>query len=93
MVTNRVGVLPPSESILITLLNEIASVPGPDRGTGPVRRTDFILVLDDYHIIESSPVDDALTFTLEHLPQQMHLVIATRWNLHLPLSVCVLRAS
>ena len=66
---------PPSESILTTLLNEIATV-----------ADNFILVLDDYHIIESSPVDDALTFTLEHLPQQMHLVIATRNDPNLPLA-------
>ncbi len=58
---------PPTESILTALLNEIAAIPD-----------DFILVLDDYHVIDAKPVDDALTFLLEHLPPQMHLVIATR---------------
>ena len=58
---------PPIESILTTLLNEIAAIPD-----------NFILVLDDYHVIDSKPVDQALTFLLEHLPPQMHLVIATR---------------
>ncbi|MCP4541373.1 MAG: tetratricopeptide repeat protein [Chloroflexi bacterium] len=73
---------PPSiESILTTLLNEIATVPD-----------SFILVLDDYHVIDAKPidtlasVDDALTFILEHLPPQMHLVIATRENPPLPLA-------
>src|SRR3972149_4880704 len=37
---------PPIESILITLLNEITTVPD-----------NFVLVLDDYHVIDSKPVD------------------------------------
>lgn len=66
---------PSSESILTALLNEIATIPDP-----------FILVLDDYHLIDTKPVDDAITFLLEHLPPQMHLVIATREDPHLPLA-------
>ncbi|MCJ7533647.1 MAG: hypothetical protein MUO64_21805, partial [Anaerolineales bacterium] len=66
---------PPIESILIALLNEITTVPD-----------NFVLVLDDYHVIDSKPVDEALTFLLEHLPPQMHLVIATREDPHLPLA-------
>ena len=66
---------PPIESILTTLLNEIATVPD-----------NFVLVLDDYHVIDSKPVDQALTFLLEHLPPQMHLVITTREDPHLPLA-------
>ena len=50
----------------------------------------FILVLDDYHVIEAKPVDEALTFLLEHLPSQLHLVIATREDP--PLSLARLRA-
>ena len=37
-------------------------------------------------MIDAKPVDDALTFLLEHLPPQMHLVIATREDPHLPLA-------
>jgi LuxR family maltose regulon positive regulatory protein len=66
---------PPTEAILTALLNEITTIPD-----------NFILVLDDYHIIDSKPVDQALTFLLEHLPLQMHLVIATREDPHLPLA-------
>ena len=66
---------PPTESILTTLLNEIAAIPD-----------NFILVLDDYHVIDSKPVDQALTFLLEHLPPQMHLVITTREDPSLPLA-------
>jgi LuxR family maltose regulon positive regulatory protein len=66
---------PPIESVLATLINEIAEIP--DR---------FMLVLDDYHVIESQPIDNALTFLLEHQPQQMHLVIVAREDPQLPLS-------
>ena len=66
---------PSSEFILTTLLNEIASVPG-----------HFFLVLDDFHVIDAKPVSDALVFLLEHLPQQMHLVIAAREDPPFPLA-------
>src|SRR5512141_3092321 len=66
---------PLPESILTTLINEITTVPD-----------NFIFVLDDYHIIDSKPVDNALTFLLEHLPPQIHLVIATREDPPLPLA-------
>ncbi len=46
----------------------------------------FVLVLDDYHLIESQPVHDAVTFLLDHLPVQMHLVIAARADPPLPLT-------
>ena len=65
----------PTKSLLTNLLNEIAAIP--DR---------FILVLDDYHAIDSKLVDHDLTFLLEHLPPQMHLVIASREDPHLPLA-------
>lgn len=66
---------PSTEAVLTTLLNEIAADPD-----------GFVLVLDDYHVLDSKPVDDALTFLLEHLPPQMHLVITTREDPHLPLA-------
>ena len=66
---------PSTESILTALLNEITTIPD-----------NFVLVLDDYHVIDSKPVDQALTFLLEHLPPQMHLVIATREDPNLPLA-------
>ncbi len=67
---------PPSPEIVMTsLINEISAMPN-----------EFVLVLDDYHLIESSPVDQALTFLLEHLPPRIHLVIATREDPPLPLA-------
>src|SRR2546423_3639300 len=66
---------PPTETILTALLNEITTIPD-----------HFVLVLDDYHVLDAKPVDHALTFLLEHLPPQMHLVIATREDPQLPLA-------
>jgi LuxR family maltose regulon positive regulatory protein len=66
---------PPTESILTTLLNEITTI-----------SDSFILVLDDYHVIDSKPVDQSLTFLVEHQPPRMHLVIATREDPPLPLA-------
>ena len=66
---------PPSEAILTALLNDIAAWPA-----------HFVLVLDDYHLIEAMPVEQALGFLVEHLPPQMHLVIVTREDPPLPLA-------
>jgi LuxR family maltose regulon positive regulatory protein len=67
---------PPSmESILTPLLNDINHVAG-----------NFILVLDDYHVVEAESVNKALAFLLEHLPPHMHLVIASREDPNLPLA-------
>ena len=75
MVSSLNSPQPPStESILTVLLNEITAIP-----------YKFVLVLDDYHVIDSKRIDDALNFLLEHLPPQMHLVIATREDPQFPL--------
>jgi LuxR family maltose regulon positive regulatory protein len=66
---------PPIEAVLTSLVNEMAA----DRGK-------MILVLDDYHTIESTQVESALTFFLEHLPPQIHIVIATRVDPQLPIT-------
>jgi LuxR family maltose regulon positive regulatory protein len=66
---------PPTEAVLTPLINEIATIP--DR---------IILVLDDYHLIETQPIHAALIYLLDHLPPQLHLVIATRDDPQLPLA-------
>lgn len=71
---------PPVEMILTAVINEITAVPD-----------NFILALDDFHVIDAKPVnaatsvDRAITFLLDHLPPQMHLVITTREDPQLPL--------
>ena len=67
---------PPSpEPTLTALLNDVSANPG-----------NVVLVLDDYHVLDARPVDDALAFLVGHLPPQMHLVIATREDPALPLA-------
>ncbi|HSN94663.1 MAG TPA: LuxR C-terminal-related transcriptional regulator [Anaerolineaceae bacterium] len=66
---------PSTEALLTALLNDISSI-----------QENFILVLDDYHTIDSKEVDGALTFLLDHLPPKMHLVITTREDPSLPLA-------
>jgi ATP/maltotriose-dependent transcriptional regulator MalT len=44
----------------------------------------WIVVLDDYHAIGVSEVHEAVTFLLDHLPDHLHLVIATRSDPPLP---------
>jgi len=46
----------------------------------------WILVLDDYHVIAAPDVHEAVTFLLEHLPDHLHLVMATRSDPPLPLA-------
>jgi LuxR family maltose regulon positive regulatory protein len=66
---------PPPEAMLTALLNEITTLPD-----------HFVLVLDDYHVLDAKPVDQALNYLVEHLPPQMHLIIATREDPQLPLA-------
>jgi LuxR family maltose regulon positive regulatory protein len=66
---------PLPEYVLTALINEIMAVQAP-----------FFLILDDCHVIEAKPVNDALAYLLDHLPQQMHLVILTREDPPLPLA-------
>lgn len=66
---------PPPQMVLTLLLNELAAIQHP-----------ITLVLDDYHLIESQAIHDALAFLLENLPPQFHLVISTREDPLLPLA-------
>ena len=62
-------------ALLPQLINEINAIP-----------EEFILVLDDYHLIGAQAIHDALTFLVHHQPQPMHLVIASRADPPLPLA-------
>jgi LuxR family maltose regulon positive regulatory protein len=66
---------PPPESILTALINDVAAAEEP-----------FVLVVDDYHLISTLAIHEALSFLLDHQPARMHLVIATREDPPLPLS-------
>lgn len=64
----------PAESILTPLLNDLTALTDP-----------IVLVLDDYHVIESRAIHDGLTFLLDHLPPQLRVILATRSDPPLPL--------
>jgi ATP/maltotriose-dependent transcriptional regulator MalT len=66
---------PSTESILTALINEITILPD-----------NFVVVIDDYHVINAEAVDMAVSFLLEHEPSQMRVVIATREDPQLPLA-------
>ena len=74
---------PPSEWVLTALINDITAISdGPAAGSGH----GLTLILVDYHLIEAEPVHRSVAFLLEHLPPQLHLVIATRSDPPLPLA-------
>jgi LuxR family transcriptional regulator, maltose regulon positive regulatory protein len=58
---------PPIETVLTGLLNDLAELSEP-----------LVLVLDDYHVIDTRAIHDGLNFMLDHLPPQLHLVLTTR---------------
>ncbi len=58
---------PPLNYLLTELINDIA-----------VTEDAFTLVLDDYHVIESQEVHDAIDYILDHMPPNMHLGITSR---------------
>jgi LuxR family transcriptional regulator, maltose regulon positive regulatory protein len=60
---------------LTNLLNELTTI-----------SNNLILVLDDYHVIENRSLTEALIFLIDHLPPQLHLVIATREDPPFPLA-------
>jgi LuxR family maltose regulon positive regulatory protein len=63
------------EPHMVGLINQVAQQPHT-----------FLLVLDDYHLITSQVVHNALAFLVEHLPENLHLAIATRGDPPLPLA-------
>jgi LuxR family maltose regulon positive regulatory protein len=65
----------PVETILAKMINEISAEFPP-----------FVAILDDYHLIYSPEIHQAITYLVEHQPAQMHMVIATRADPPLPLS-------
>lgn len=58
---------PPLDAIVTALINELIEVPTP-----------LVIVLDDYHAVEAELVHATMNSLLDHLPPQLHVVIATR---------------
>ncbi len=55
------------EAILTSMLNDMADF-----------SNDLILIMDDYHLIESKPVQKMVGFLIDHLPPNCRLVISGR---------------
>jgi LuxR family transcriptional regulator, maltose regulon positive regulatory protein len=66
---------PRMEAVLGALINELTDLPG-----------EVAVVLDDYHVIDSENVHWIVTFLLERLPENVHLVISGRVDPPLPLA-------
>jgi LuxR family maltose regulon positive regulatory protein len=66
---------PPAEAVVTVLINEMAAFPD-----------NFTLVLDDYHVIATPIIHNALAFLIDHQPANMHLIITTRADPPLPLA-------
>jgi LuxR family maltose regulon positive regulatory protein len=66
---------PPLEAVVTVLVNEL--VEGSEQ---------VVLVLDDYHLVETASVHDSLAVLLERLPPQLRLVLASRADPPLPVA-------
>ncbi|MDQ0058746.1 LuxR family maltose regulon positive regulatory protein [Paenibacillus harenae] len=66
---------PPIQTIVAVMINDMANFSKP-----------IILVLDDYHVIHTGTIHEAIAFLLDHLPPTVHLVIITREKPDLPLA-------
>lgn len=73
---------PPADYLAATLANELSEISEP-----------FVLVLDDYHHIHSVTVHDAIGQLLRHMPPSLHLVISSRYDPPLPLSLLASRGT
>ena len=65
---------PSTTAIVQTIINELDQI-----------GKSFILVLDDYHLIESQAIHDLLSELLAYPPHGFHLVLSTRMDPPLPL--------
>jgi LuxR family maltose regulon positive regulatory protein len=71
----RAGQLPPGEIISSTLINDILALD-----------TRFVLVLDDFQVIQDEMILEVLEQLVAHLPETLHLVLLTREDPDLPLA-------
>ena len=65
----------PADVIPTILINDLAQL-----------ENDLLLILDDYHVIQNQSIHAALSFLIDHLPDQLHLVLSTRVDPPWPLA-------
>ena len=66
---------PKPESITGLLINDIIKI-----------NKDFLLVLDDFHLINNNEIFKIVRYLLEHIPDNIHIVILTRSDPNLPVA-------
>lgn len=66
---------PSDESIVSLLINEILTI-----------KQNFLLVLDDFHLVEGGGIIKLVSYLLEHLPGNIHIVILTRSDPTIPIA-------
>ncbi|MBW7883096.1 MAG: AAA family ATPase [Caldilineaceae bacterium] len=66
---------PPLDYLMGSLINDLMALP-----------SDFLLVLDDFHVIDNESVHAAMRNLVAHQPPQMHLIILTREDPQIPLA-------
>lgn len=62
--------------ILSLLVNDLVKIPD-----------DFILILDDFHLIRTPAIHQSLSFLIDHVPPQFHVLILSRMDPPLPLAL------
>ena len=67
---------PPLMSVLVALIESVQVCSQP-----------LVLILDDYHVISGQQVHATLWYLIDRLPSQLHLILATRADPPLPLSL------
>jgi LuxR family maltose regulon positive regulatory protein len=65
---------PTAESILTSIINQIS-----------VLNQKILFVLEDYHLVETQPIENSVNFWIENIPPQIHQVIITREDPNIPL--------
>ncbi|MCB9077742.1 MAG: tetratricopeptide repeat protein [Anaerolineaceae bacterium] len=66
---------PPGRTLLTLLINDLTAIA--DKS---------LLVLDDYHLLDTDAIDQAMTYFIDHLPPTLHLALTTRADPNLPLA-------
>ena len=66
---------PDPESIINLLINDITNI-----------NNDFLLVLDDFHLINNNEIFKLVGYLFEYLPDNFHVVISSRSDPNLPVA-------
>jgi LuxR family maltose regulon positive regulatory protein len=67
--------LPSPLSVINLLINEIVDI-----------KKDFLLVFDDFHLINNIEINNLVSHFIEHIPSNIHLAILSRSDLNLPIA-------